>query len=319
MENAMKEKTKNQRDSMEEFLLGHSIEGMSRDWISKFYQDIHNEICEDPESMEKTESLIIEETENFVLGIINSYQRAKKLGHSDSFSRVYAEVFYMEEDESRAKFAAYRHLEVANKNMTHDEIKELIYNEAYHEWLIQGKDPIESNRYAHAISIGELEDRAADAAKRYYLDYSWSINAGYSTIYSDIFAESVSSGDITEFAHEKAKIYEELILAGNKEEYAEYAADRLAEEIIEADMRGLIETNMDRDYYTLKAKVRIYVHFNKKDYNEKIYGDIYENEYLNYYFGNDSKDTDFAVHEDLEQKIEAMYWKHMNRLDGPLH
>lgn len=303
---------------MEGFLLKHNIEDENWNWIAKFYQDIYNEICGDPESMEKTESQIIKDTENFVLGIINSYQQAKELGHSDVFSRVYAEVFYMEEDEPRAKFAAYRHLESADKNMTYDEIKELVHSEAYLECLKQGKDPIESKRYAQAITDIEFEDRAAKIAKQYYLNYSRSINAGNSTVYSEVFADSASTGETIEFAHRKAKIYEEQILAGNGEEYAEYFSDRLAGEIIEADMRGLINSDKDRDYYKLKARVWAYVYFEKKGYDQKNYGEIYENIYLNYYFGNDSKDIDFVVHEELEQKAEEMYRKRMNRGPGGL-
>jgi len=308
-------KTENSQEliNMEKFLLEYCNEGINRDWIAKFYQDLHKEISEDPELMEEDESFLINQTESIVLRIINSFKKAKKLGHSDDFSKVYAEVFYMEEDESRAKFAAYNYLRTANKDLTYFEINELVYEEAYYDWLKQGKNSIESKKYGQEISAGEFEHRATDIAKQYYRNYSQSMSDGHSSVYSEAYANSIVSGNISEFSHEKAKIYEELILAGNNVEYAEYAADKLAEEFIEADMRGLIETNIDRDYYTLKAKVRIYVHFNKKEYNEKLFGDIYEDEYLNYYFGNGLNVSDFIVNEELEQKILEKYLKRINK------
>lgn len=307
-------KTENSQElvDMEKFLFEHCNEGINRDWIAKFYQDIHKEISEDPDLMEEDESFLSKETESIVLSIINSYKQAKKLGHSDAFSKVYAEVFYMEEDESRAKFTAYNYLRTTNKNLTYLEINELVYEEAYYDWLKQGENSIESKKYAQEISAGEFEHRATDIAKQYYSNYSRSMSDGHSPVYSEVYANSIVSGHNSEFSHEKAKIYEELILAGNKEEYAEYASDKLAEELIEADMRGLIETNMDRDYYTLIAKVRIYVHFNKKEYKEKLYGDIYENEYLNYYFENHLNGSDVIVNDKLEQKVSEMYLKRIN-------
>ncbi|ADY14194.1 hypothetical protein [Sphaerochaeta globosa] len=298
---------------MECFLNNHIIEGMSREWIEHHYLTLYDEISTDPEMIDANASQIIEETETYLRDIIVSYEKVKLLGHSDAFSQVYAEKFFIEENDSTVKDAAYRYLYSLDKNISYEEKSKLIFDEAYIDWLKQGKDPIECNKYAQEISHGEFDSRATEKAEQYFHYYKSAIENGDSSTYSNIYADSLSSGDPLEFAQVKARTYEEQILEGNGEEYSEYYADKFADKFFNADARGLIETDLDRLYYKMIARVQAYIHFNKETYNLKIYGDIYENIYLNYFFSPASKDKDFVVHEDLEKEIEDKYYWSINR------
>ncbi len=304
----------NLQSKMECFLNNHLIEGMSREWIEHHYLTLYSEISTDPEKRDVNESQIYKETETYLLEILVSYEKAKQLGHSDAFSQAYAEEFCIEENDSRAKDAAYRYLNSLDKNISYEEKRKQIFDEAYIDWLKQGKDPIECNKYAQEISHGEFDSRATEKAEQYFHYYKSAIENGDSSTYSNIYADSLSSGDPLEFAQVKARTYEEQILEGNGEEYSEYYADKFADKFFNADSRGLIETDLDRLYYKMIARVQAYVHFNKKTYDQKIYGDIYENIYLNYFFGPDSKDMDFIVHEELEKEIEEKYLRRTSRM-----
>jgi len=157
------------------------------------------------------------------------------------------------------------------------------------------------------IADDEFEERASGFAKKYFETFNICINNGRTEAFSHLVANEVLSDFSIFYAILKIELLENEIRCGKDKEYADCFSSEFASNLINAGL----EMDSDEEtieWHKIKARVKTHVHF-KKTANEDKYYEIYESEYVNYYFNDNGecKDQDFTVHEFIEKRVEEKF------------